>query len=828
MKLLHFIKSLGGILAFQMNKRRLVSRQEAVRSMDGKTNMNVALEPSIPAVPAETNLPAAGGHGPKAEFLEPNAADTCRILMIELIHLVTLFLTHARHDKGARATFVLFDQIVRRLDILDRMPGHDGGLIVRRITPPSHIVEKKSDYFFLFGNLAFKGEEAFKRMGQSRKSTTHLGGALDQAFKYMNDQGILALYLQLPGKSPERVDQLRLALNIAARFRMAVENNASITFRYFGRALTIPLIRDSKGRPNLNLTLVAGINGLSAVNMREFIKQAAAFYHLSAIRDTPALPDSQYNQLFSVRSIRAQLIQPLLEINNLPWVHFPDPPEDEKGQAGHSSAGGQLDSNSNASGLDIASAETPSADLSPAPCVLAPFSLDPFRYSPAKAKNSIDGRMQVVIDMLTAIDPAGLEAPAFGLHVGKLSRFLQNLEKHAVDPSGMDRLFSLLYERLQRLPEKLLHHIKVQRQGLKIEDGKRTIIVGMVHPRLLDVVALTKERMQTRAKIELVRRIDFDFGKVEKNALVEMFKDQDKQVEDLFGLLQNCFDPQGGFHRPQFIQRIDALRGQESATFELLWCFLRLIPQTQDRLSLLNTMPLFTARLKNRKNALNFLISDLLQMPFQLVVSDRNAFTLANFLLRTMNQEHNSAIQCTPEEVLSVRKSLNETAMRYAAWRLDIDHVRVLSKFDTIREMIRQSLLRPPLSSLPPEVGWPFLFALEREGLIFMALVGSKTARLVLRSALAYYGNPNADIYHGLTRMLYLPKLMSHLQVILRGMGRIGRPGDLEFLKSIEQSGSKFMALDNDPAHARLVKQTMQWVVPAIRSIQAQLHQRNG
>jgi len=244
-----------------------------------------------------------------------------QILLIELLHQLGLFFKHTRRAKGARATAVIFDQIVQRLRTIEKLPGNAGGLLLRRIAGRKETAADKLDFRILCGSIVFEGSDIIHRLGKTPNSNRHLIHALDLAFGCFVEQGLSSLYIEFPGDEPERIDQLRLALNIVARFHHAVENNASITFRYFGRAMAIPLIKDQQGRPDANLTLVAGLNGLTATNMRELMKQAEAFSQLSGKTTTATSNFSSYNLIFDVRSLKAQLIRPLVEVNNLPWMH---------------------------------------------------------------------------------------------------------------------------------------------------------------------------------------------------------------------------------------------------------------------------------------------------------------------------------------------------------------------------------------------------------------------------------------------------------------------------------------------------------------------------
>ncbi|RJQ70922.1 MAG: hypothetical protein C4519_20160 [Desulfobacteraceae bacterium] len=715
----------------------------------------------------------------------------------------------------------MFEQIVRRLHILEKMPGHEGGMIIRRIGNSQQSLSKP-DYYIFFGNLAFRGTDAILRTGKITNGTSHLANALDQAFNCFYAQGIFALYLQLPGQSIEKIDQLRLSLNILARFRSAVEDNASITFRYFGRAMTVPLISDCNGRPDPNLTVVAGINALSAVNMRELIKQARAFCELALI---PGEGPSQsygngntFNQIYRIRSFRSQLIQPLVEINNLPWM------QDDQSRIANGSTTAPTEP-----GKPGQNAKTPERTCPPGSAVLSqalhPSAFD-FSYGYLRIYLDASERMaQDAAERLFEISATGMDAPALAKYIRLSSMLLYALQKATSDPLPFERLLSYLHERLEQVSEKVLISLTIQRQAIKAQIQNRTTMVGMVHPRLLDLIALVKERMAVQQKIAAVRALDFKAGDL--TVLADRFEITGDAADKVFRSLETCFDDRGSFNRSRFAACIDTFARFANGVFEMVWCILRHAPNADDRFSFLNALPLLADRLPDPKRALAFLLCDLFQSPLRVEASDRNAFGLASQMLRTHNQEGHIDLRSTPEDVLAVRNSLNTEIVRYAAWRMDIDALRVLTKFDAIQDALRRCVLNSTPAPLRPGriPGFQFLLTLEREGLIFISLAGGKTARMVLRKAFAFYADPQSEIYQDPRFSTYLSDIVAHLRIVLRGMGRLGEPQDLDQLKLLEQSAPQLMALDADPAFARRVKQTLQWVAPVIRVIQARLNQ---
>ncbi len=731
---------------------------------------------------------------------QPKNGDAWRFLLVELLNQLGLFFTHASQSKGVQATALLFDQVVRLLDTMDKMPGHDGCLIIRRIVAPAADAVAKPDYFILFGDQAFSGADLVNHPpASSPKGTPHLTSALDHAFACFNALGISALFLQLPGKSSEKIDQLRLSLNILARFRKAVENNASITFRYLKGARTIPLGRDSNGKPDPNLTLVAGLNGLSAANMRELVKQADALCTLGTPDTAPCRTSDSYNQIFNTRSLRSQLIRPLVEINNLPWMQ-------------------RQDSAVFKTGADDAVQAVISLDETLSPEDLA----GELRQYLAGFLETRDQAATEILNALFEYDFAALDAAGTAKTMNALTRLLHALEKHTKDTGPVDRLLFYLHDRLGHISEEVLSRLSVQRQGLKVEHQGKILLVGMIHPRLIGIVNLVKERITVQHKLAAVREHLLDPSTPDPRFWSQHFNLSDRAAGNLQDLLAQGLAAGESLDPVRFSDWLDALGQEAGRLFEIMWCLLRRGSTALERSALLDGLGLLGERLKHDNDTLGFLLSDVFQNVDPVEPYDRNAFVLATVMLRTHRKEQRIDLERTPEDVLAIKKTLHAGLVQYAAWRMDIDPFRVLSKFNAIRNTLGRKIRENSGQTAVTDPVFRSLIALEREGLIFASLTGGKTARLVLRGALDYYGDPSADIYLSHPHVSYLIDLMGHLRVVLRGVARLGQTRDLDTLKAMEQNASRLMALDTDSTYARRAKQMLQWVAPAIRAIQVQ------
>lgn len=748
------------------------------------------------------------------------AGDPWRILLIELVNLLGLVLTHSRNTRGARATTVIFDQIIRRLQILDRMPGHTGAIIVRKVESPGQANVENPDYYLTFGNEHFCRGNATLRPGPSNKASHHLIAALEQAFGSFHEQGIVSLFLQLPGISSNKIDQLRFSLNILARFRQAAENNASITFRYFGRAMAIPLIRDSSGKPDPNLTLVAGLNGLSAVNMREIVKQAVSFCKLAANEAEDECSSDNYSKIFSVRGLRSQLVQPPVEINTLPRLkndNFQDFTLSSTVAAGS-------DHVPEFGPADIETIETVSTRAGATAMPSAPLMLEDIHLSIADIGLSDDVCDQKSLESMLVFDSEPLDAEILGRHLVTTNKIIHAMTANVADITKTEKFLDLLNGRLERLPETVLAQMEMQRRGLKIEYQDRKIIVGMVHPRLVELITLIKEKRAAKQKIDTCRVcMPAILQNPSRNGFTDLLGIYGDDADRFLGCFRRCYDHPSGFGCAQLFECLGQFPQHETAFFELLWSLFRNSAKDEVRQAYLVALPLLVKEIKDATTPVTFLMADLFRRPSQVAPFDRSAFVLATLMLRTYHKEQIVDIHQTPEEVLAVRKSLNRQILDQVAWRLNSDRTGVLLKFKLIREELRAIRAEMTDHDEGGDATFHLLLALEREGLIFMALAGGQTALSVFREALSYYGDPRAEIYQGPSETAYMLALMAHFQIILRGMARLGTPDDLDSLKMVEQSAPRLMALDADPVYARRVKKALQWVAPAIRAIQVQL-----
>ncbi len=374
-----------------------------------------------------------------------------------------------------------------------------------------------------------------------------------------------------------------------------------------------------------------------------------------------------------------------------------------------------------------------------------------------------------------------------------------------------------IHQELERLHADDLASIEIQKQGLSIQRGAQNLIVGLVNNHIIGLLELVKERVDTCRKISAIENYGFRFSRPDCSGLARDLHMDEKEVRNILNLLGGCYDSNGRFLRREFESRIDQFVKYEKRIFEFLWGFLKQTQNRIDRLGFLNSLQKVIMKLNRPKRFLRFLLADVCSNPEQVNYTDRNALMLANVLLRTYNKELDIDIELTPEEVLLVRNGIDEDVVKYAKWRIESDANRIIAKIKTIHDNIEKQLLEGWQSEMFP---LRFLLALEREFIIFLALVSGEPAIMVLTDLSNCYGDPYHPIYKAGRGIQYLPEMMQQLKITVRGLGRIGSRADVKKLRILHEKASAFAGMPNVGKSNSEIENTLDWIKRSITEIE--------
>ena len=672
---------------------------------------------------------------------------------------------------------------------------------------------EKFDYVIRFGNVQMdlaSVASMIKRMGIRVK---HLEGRLTQSFKTLYKQNIRTIDIRLPGTDRQSLYQFKTALQIIASYNNAIEKEAHITFKQNGQQIRLDLALDDTGQPDPNLTALAALNNLGPTQIQALVNKILAVRSNPKLAGSPILRFGVYKTIFALKGLREKLVRPPIEVN-------------ADHAAGSNESGGSADQ-PGASTAGIPNGQTAgeaagaanNARTRPQPIMgdvvskaeVANYVMQTYGGAPEDAAN--------VMKSIYSHDYKELDISNIGDRLVTLTTLLARLEKSDRGKKLIDAITRQIEAGLDLVSDDMLDDIVVQDNEIKVWDGESAKSVAKVPEQLADIIKDTKNRSAVKRRRQLIVSWEEGFGQEDFEVLAKNHGIPKNEVAVICKLFSQCFDRSGNFQKAAFEQQIPAFAEHPNCVFEILWDFLKISTRRSDRLPFLNSFQLLNDQIQQPIKIMRILLSEFTRAPEAVSFLDRNAMMLMTQFLRTYNKERHLDIEITPEEVLLIKDGLDPKVTNYAAWKVDGEREKAITKIVTIRKHLIQAL--EDQSLMAEGMAFKFLLALEREVNIFLALSGGKTAEKVIRGGLNVYGNPESGIYQFKGSYSNVGPLMQHLAVLIRSMARLGQPDDIKLLTEIKKRHRFFAELEDSPRHKALVRRVIGWTDPAIREIQS-------
>ena len=252
---------------------------------------------------------------------EQRRLDNHRVLLIETVHLLSSYFLDARFLKAEDTEKDLFKLFAQNLAKLTEIPEKSRTVLVRlRGFPSDPGTAENVDYEILCGNITVDSDiipGIIKRLGFR---VSHLSDQAQRAFGVMLDQGLYNIYLEMPGRIPAKLQQLRSSLQIISRFGEAIKAGKPIVFDRQGKQAHLPVVLDEKNKPDPNLTLIAGLNGLKPEAMQALVKKMDAWMQQRTGKRSGNHYTSIFNAIYGVKSLSQKLIKPPIEVNSVKWL----------------------------------------------------------------------------------------------------------------------------------------------------------------------------------------------------------------------------------------------------------------------------------------------------------------------------------------------------------------------------------------------------------------------------------------------------------------------------------------------------------------------------
>ena len=707
--------------------------------------------------------------------------DALITLLVELCHLLSACLRrdHDAVNPGGDSDSVEesidvpmqidpYAQLAKTLEKLNKRSGHDGTLLIRACRLSSQNGSgSHPDYQVFFSDIVMDREAVAMMIRRVGEHMTYLNALISKAFDTFDNHKILTLHLKLPDVSQDAFMRLRTSISIIARYRQALKKAEDIEISIDGNAIKLPVMKDEKGIPDPNLTMLAGLNLIQPEAMKTLVKEVCNWIKESDTSTGAHRYAGIYDAIAGVKNLRQKLILPPIELNNIRWLL-----------------------------LDRTIGKLPKAKAQIARLVNEEF------------ENTAAGQA-LYLESLYGRDYHRVSARELGLRLKRISKMIEAIGDRPKKDMIKDEIITNIQWRLEKVPDDVIHQLRIENGILYVQEGRDSFKIGNLNYLMARIISFFTGRLDTREKMRKIGRKKDLFNARDYEILSRDFDISPMDVKEILHLLQRCFDTDGRFSRIGFEDCVSEFSHYEAKVFEILWHFLKQPMQRDDRIAFLNALQLLFVKMETPEKALQVLLGDFLEEPDAVNYSDRNALMLANLLLRRYNKELDIDIEITPEEVFLVKEGLNPDAAAAGLMLIDAENEALFEKIRTIHRKIVISLDSGYRGM--EDMNLKYLLSLEREIHVFVALLGGDVARSVLRSAINEYGNPDAEIYRLADDTATIEAFLQHLKVLVRGLGRSGEGSDEWVIDKIIDRREEFLSFSKDNRHEALVNRVMDW-----------------
>ncbi len=660
---------------------------------------------------------------------EQRRYEALRFRIADLVYQIGVCLdspSRSSNDELAKMLLIQFEKI---FGTLSKNPQIGNTTLIRhRGAFGENRVENKKDYEVLSGNISFDADATRAIAKGQGKNPSQLLEKLDRGFETLWNHSINNFLLKIP-KDRQELKRLWISLQFAARYFAAVEKNSPITLSMGGKSVSVPPIHNENNVPDLNLTLLAVLNGLQPQKMQAMVHKVDSLMRSTESTAKKYQYTSIYDAILNMKRFRSRLKPSPIEVNNIKW-------------------------------LMVSDEQTPVSDQM---AKVARLVMDTSGGSSTETVR--------VLKSVYGEDYAKIDSQQIAERLKLTSGLLDTIENKSKGEEIRAEVLNNVEERLGKVQEDIFDNIRIEGNRIKAHTPGKGTFIEKVHTKIIKMVTFQKKRSVTKKKMtQMVHRV-IDFDNQDYETLAVDFKVSVDEAKTLVKILKSCFDSQGNFSKSTFGRIIPDLELYERKIFDFLWHNLKESLHQSDRIAFLDSLQLLVDRLKQPQKSISVLLEDLYQNSTVIRFADRKAFMLGNRLVRSYSQEIVS-YQITPEDVLLTDEGIDRKITSYAAWKIDNNQDKFFEKIRTIHHRLLEAL--DAEEEQKHLIGVQDLLALEREAYIFLALVGGTTSKSVLLSALKEYGHPDSDLYQLSQSPKHMADLLQLLKIVIRGVGRVG------------------------------------------------------
>ncbi len=688
---------------------------------------------------------------------EEKALDYYRLLLAQATCLFAEVLVNSsfvalkeENDEKIR----LFVSFLKRIS---KAPKFDGKIFCRlrgQQCPSNKGGSETYDYELSFGNFLLDFQVAQVIEEREGKKGKAIYVKLMEAFKAMSVMDIFNFSIDLGAGTEEEYLKVENTFRHLAHFYAMKDGDDRV------------VVQDEYDQPSINLTLLSTTNNVNTTALQNLVKKIKPMILDPNAGNKLNRFATVYDVILASKNYREQLKKMPIEVNNVQWLT-------QKLQTNPEQA---------AKAVQVSR------------LVLAKYGSNPKMASEVMSSINSEGYSDIRTDVM-------------GKRLSLATNFI-NLTEESTDKVVLqnDALENIEHG-LEQLSDEIFDNISIENDEVSSVDEEGQKTKWSIHEKILGLLSFFKQRSTTKKKIKDITNKDVKFDAEDYSVIAKNFKITELEASHLIDLLRACFDDNGRFRRIFFEKNISEFVQYESKVFEFLWHYLKELATRQDRVSFLNALQLLVAKLKRPQDALKILTTDIFNRSSAINFSDRNGLILATILLRYKNKEERSNVEQTPEEVLLVRKGLNEEMVKVVVDFLEKNQEYVIQKVRNITRLLFASSTQE--TDKDGEMQPRFLLYLLRELTVFLALIGSDSSRAIIYGLVKEFGNPDSSYYQNMKDKENLRYSLLLLQVATRAIKRFNDPQSDAILDEIAQNAGSFVNLFDDPTHLQNVERVM-------------------
>ncbi len=717
-------------------------------------------------------LETAGGvissRPPSTVNHRPEDADSWRILMVDLAHLLSSCFLDIRLLAGIHNRDTMFSNLTCNYERLSRMPQHNHSFITRFRGFSRRDKNAAGDYSLQLGDVSVDNHIINQMHLRGGVHTAHLPGRLEKTFTTFADLGINTLRVFIPPageSSPPLMEMIQDCLQIICRFPEAVRLQSPIVFEKGGHKQMIPLTVDENGYPDLNLTLLSGVNGLQPRYMQQLVRKVNAWMNRQTESGGNHSFVSVYEAILGEKNLRKKLVRPPIEVNNIKWL-------------------GITDNN---------------MVLSRKQVQIFKLASELFRSDPQQAA--------VAIQTVYGRDYPHLTAD----HLTERMETIDNMLRHSAETSASREISGEIVhnmrKRLEQVPGDVFRNMRLtgnRIQALSGPPGKEAPSgpAVTIHQMLRRVFLALKTKADAAGPDLEMADAASDVRNYE--TLSRMIKGTPEEAREISELL-DCALPDGQFNRKRFDAMAPQFSRLGARVLPLLWEREKELPDRRSRVAFLMTMQKWIVDSGIQSDAVKILLDKVLTNPQEIRFSDRNALMLTANLIPRQNIAGDMDVEMTAEAILMVCDEVDISSGKQARQLIE-------ERRDDLQAKLN-ALVREIISALEGESLFTvrFLTFQVRELYLLLGIIGGGPARAVLRHAIRLYGNPDSPVYRSHNAPEYHAVYLQLLTIAVRALTRSVTKDDLPLFSQIKSAKGRLLSLSSDPRLPSKVERLMRF-----------------